>query len=65
MDLCPRAFEKIIAELERRPVEYNRYRKGAGAGRSQTFGIVKKRFKPRESMYEYGSQCYKRPISIN
>jgi hypothetical protein len=61
MDLCPRAFEKIIAELERRPVEYNRYRKGAGAGRSQTFGIVKKRFEPQESMYGYGSQCYKRP----
>jgi hypothetical protein len=61
MNLCPRAFEKIIAELERRPVEYNKYRKGAGAGRSQTFGIVKKRFEPQDSMYGYASNCYKRP----
>lgn len=59
--LCPRAFEKIIAELERRPVEYNRYRKDAGKGRSQTFGIVKRRFNPPESKYGYSSQCKKRP----
>ena len=59
--LCPRAFEKIIAELERRPVEYNRYRKDAGKGRSQTFGIVKRRFNPTETKYGYSLQCKTRP----
>ena len=60
--LSPRASKKIIAELERRPVEYNRYRKESGAGRSQTFEIVKRRFNPQKTKYGYSSyQCKKRP----
>jgi hypothetical protein len=59
--LSPRAFKKIIAELERRPVEYNRYRKESGAGRSQTFEIVKRRFNPQKTKYGYSLQCKTRP----
>lgn len=37
------AFDDIISELQRRPISDNQYRDKAGAGRSQTFGIVNRR----------------------
>ena len=39
----PSEFADIIKELERRPIENNKYRKKAGEGRSQTFGVVNRR----------------------
>ena len=51
------AFERIIQELERRPLEVNNYRAKAGAGRSQAFGVVKKRCLPPD----YSRQCWRRP----
>ena len=42
----PDAFDSIMAETNRRPLLHNRFRKQAGLGRSQTFGIVNKRSKP-------------------
>lgn len=54
-------LNKIIKELMRRPVEYNRFRVTSGPGRSQTFGVVKRRFRKVKNMYDYSSQCYKRP----
>jgi hypothetical protein len=41
--LEPSAFDDIIAELTRQPLQENKYRLTAGAGRSQTFGIVNRR----------------------
>lgn len=37
------AFADIIKELERKPLEVNKYRNRAGEGRSQTFGVVGRR----------------------
>ena len=42
----PDAFDAITTEINRRPLLHNRFRKHAGLGRSQTFGIVNKRSKP-------------------
>jgi hypothetical protein len=39
----PEEFADIIKELERRPIENNKYRKKSGEGRSQTFGVVNRR----------------------
>lgn len=39
----PEEFTDIIKELERRPIENNKYRKKSGEGRSQTFGVVNRR----------------------
>ena len=50
-------FADIIKELERRPIENNKYRKKAGEGRSQTFGIVNRRCLPPD----YSRQCWLRP----
>ena len=36
-------FKDIITELERSPIENNKYRTNVGLGRSQCFGIVSKR----------------------
>jgi hypothetical protein len=55
--LNPVCFERIIQELERRPLEVNNYRAKAGAGRSQAFGVVKKRCLPPD----YSRQCWRRP----
>ena len=43
MSIAPEEFADIIKELERRPIENNKYRKKAGEGRSQTFGVVNRR----------------------
>ena len=50
-------FDKIIAELEQRPLQVNRYRKQAGRGQSQTFGVVKRRC----LLPDYSTLCWKRP----
>ena len=39
----PLEFKAIIAELQRQPLEINKYRANVGIGRSQCFGIVSKR----------------------
>lgn len=39
-------FAAIIAELERRPLEQNNYRKKTGSGKSQAFGLVNRRCLP-------------------
>jgi hypothetical protein len=51
------AFDPIIAELRRRPLEFNAYRDTAGEGRSQAFGLVNRRCLPPD----YSRQCWKRP----
>lgn len=51
------AFEEILKELQRKPLELNRYRTKAGDGRSQAFGIVGK----RSMAPDYSRQCWKRP----
>jgi len=43
------AFKDIYEELKRKPIEVNNYRDNAGAGRSQTFGIVNKRSLPPDA----------------
>ena len=51
------AFDPIIAELKRRPLEYNAYRDQAGEGRSQAFGLVNRRCLAPD----YSRQNWKRP----
>jgi hypothetical protein len=51
------AFKEILEELEARPIAVNKYRDIAGAGRSQTFGLVNKRCQP----VDYSRQCWVRP----
>lgn len=51
------AFEEIIKELERQPLEWNKYRTTSGEGRSQAFGLVNRRCLP----VDYCRQCWKRP----
>lgn len=50
-------FQAILEELEKRPLELNKYRIQAGSGRSQTFGLVNRRCLPPD----YSRQCWKRP----
>jgi hypothetical protein len=50
-------FSDIEFELERRPLETNYYRKTAGLGRSQAFGLVNRRCRP----IDYSRQCWIRP----
>lgn len=52
------AFTAIIEELDKRPLPVNYYRKKAGEGRSQTFGIVGKRCMSAD----YSRQCWLRPF---
>lgn len=51
------AFDPLLQELERQPLVLNRYRKGAGLGRSQSFGVVNRRCMP----VDYSRQCWRRP----
>ena len=51
------AFKEIIQELETRPLHCNQYRKQAGSGRSQTFGLVNRRCLAPD----YSRQCWMRP----
>jgi hypothetical protein len=57
MTISPLAFEPLIAELTRRPLLINNNRKNSGRGRSQTFGVVKKRRSPND----YSRHCRDRP----
>ena len=57
MEIPTSAFDEIIKELERRPLEINKYRVKSGEGRSQAFGIVGRRNLPPD----YSRQCWKRP----
>ena len=50
-------FDLIIGDIKRRPIRKNRYRKAAGLGRSQTFGVVDRRSMPPD----YAATCFKRP----
>ena len=49
-------LDQIIHELERQPLQNNRYRKSTGLGRSQTFGVVFRRSSPPD----YSRWCWKR-----
>lgn len=51
------AFDEIITELRRQPLQVNNYRDKAGKGRSQTFGVVGKRSLPSD----YSRQNWLRP----
>lgn len=51
------AFAPILEELERKPLDINRYRYTAGAGRTQAFGVVNRRCLPPD----YSRQCWRRP----
>jgi hypothetical protein len=51
------AFDAITAELRRKPLQTNHYRNFAGAGRSQTFGVVNRRCLPPD----YSRQNWLRP----
>ena len=51
------AFQPILDELARRPLEINNYRNTAGSGRSQAFGLVGRRSLPPD----YSRHCWKRP----
>jgi hypothetical protein len=51
------AFQEIIKELERLPIQKNYYRKKVGEGRSQAFGVVGKRGIPND----YSRHCWNRP----
>lgn len=50
-------FAEIISELKRQPIPVNAYRNKAGLGRSQTFGIVRRRSLPPD----YSRLCWNRP----
>lgn len=53
----PSAFDDIINELKRQPLQVNEYRTKAGSGRSQTFGVVGRRCLPPD----YSRQNWLRP----
>lgn len=53
----PSEFDEIIFELVRRPLVLSRTRVNAGVGRTQTFGIVRKRTTPPD----YSRHCRDRP----
>ena len=53
----PDAFQEILEELERRPLQTNKYRITAGDGKSQSFGIVNRRCLP----VDYSRQNWLRP----
>lgn len=57
MEIPEEAFSLILKELDRRPLELNRYRKRVGDGRSQVFGVVGRRSLPPD----YSRQCWRRP----
>lgn len=51
------AFDDLITELKRQPLQENKYRDRAGSGRSQAFGIVNRRCLPPD----YSRQNWLRP----
>jgi hypothetical protein len=42
-DVAPEAFREIAAELQRKSLPINKYRKNSGEGKSQCFGYVRQR----------------------
>ena len=53
----PSEFTDIIQELERHPIEHNKYRSKSGEGRTQIFGIINR----RGLTPDYSSNCWIRP----
>lgn len=51
------AFTALIAEMERKPIDLNSYRKKTGLGRSQAFGVVNRRSIPPD----YSRNNWRRP----
>lgn len=51
------AFKDIIEELEKKPLEINKYRLKSGGGRSQVFGVVNR----RSISSDYSRNCWLRP----
>lgn len=51
------AFDAILKELSRQPLQHNAYRAKAGEGRSQAFGVVGRRCLPPD----YSRQNWQRP----
>jgi hypothetical protein len=56
MEIPAEAFQEIIAELEKRPLQINEYRVKTGLGRSQTFGLVSR----RSAAVDFSRMCWKR-----
>lgn len=53
-DIDPEDFAPIIAELERKPLEMNKYRKNSGEGRSQAFGFSRRQsYRPWITRHTY------------
>ena len=57
MNIPSEAFDEILKELSRQPLQMNKYRKKVGDGRSQAFGVVGRRCLPPD----YSRQCWRRP----
>ena len=57
MEIPEADFTAIVAELKRQPLQTNAYRKGAGRGQSQAFGVVNRRSLPPD----YSRCCWMRP----
>lgn len=57
MEIPESAFAEIILELERHPLETNKYRKRVGDGKSQCFGMVNK----RSEIPDLSRQCWLHP----
>ena len=51
------AFQPLLEELRRKPLDTNFYRNSAGAGQSQAFGIVNR----RSLSPDYSRNCWRRP----
>ena len=50
-------FQAIISELQRQPLQENKYRLQSGGGKSQAFGVVNRRCLAPD----YSRQCWLRP----
>ena len=57
MEIPSEAFQEILEELNHQPLQENKYRDKAGAGRSQAFLVVNRRCLPPD----YSRQCWLRP----
>jgi hypothetical protein len=57
MDIPESEFTAIVDELKRQPLQTNAYRKRAGRGQSQAFGVINRRCLPPD----YSRCCWKRP----
>lgn len=56
-EIPPEAFAPLLEELRRKPLEVNRYRKHAGDGRSQSWGVINRRC----AEPDYSRMCWRRP----